>query len=143
MSANSLAADCSPRSWSTAGKRGKTQTQHDAIAARTDRRPPGAGRLPWILVKLSADLQVPLGVSDNLSGMTKASVSLKNPTGIVQEASASWARLALVPPHSRSTFPKTLKCGLWTITSLFLAVADGNTLVLDFAGVARLASPAA
>jgi hypothetical protein len=86
-----------------------------------------------------ATVQVRYTATDDLSGATSIEVTFVSPSGSMQQGgSAKFSPAASVTGSLDVRFPPGSEPGMWTVTSVFVADAAGNTLILDASGVARL-----
>lgn len=83
-----------------------------------------------------ATVNVEFTATDNLSGVASVEVSLVSPSGSWrQNGSRTFSPAHEVTDSVQVSFPRSSEPGTWTLGSVFLADAAGNTLVLDGAGV--------
>jgi hypothetical protein len=85
-----------------------------------------------------AVVKVNYAASDDLSGVSYFEVSFSGPLGSIKNASAKFEPAQSVSNSVALTFPVLSEPGEWTLSTVFVADAAGNTLVLNDAGVADL-----
>ncbi|MGA2186416.1 MAG: hypothetical protein ABSH47_25655 [Bryobacteraceae bacterium] len=91
----------------------------------------------------AANLVLSFQVTDDLSGATTFQAALSSPSGSqTLTASASFAAQTSVAGKANITFPKDSEPGNWTVTSVFLSDAVGNTAILTGDDLAGLGFPA-
>jgi hypothetical protein len=86
-----------------------------------------------------ATVQVDFTATDDLSGVIFIDLSFVSPGGNIRHGGS--ARFEPVQSVSKSiavTFPLLSEAGQWTLNSVFLADAAGNTLILNSEGLAAL-----
>lgn len=85
-----------------------------------------------------AIVKVDFTATDDLSGVNHLELSFLSPSGNVRQGGS--ARFDPAQSVSKSidvTFPRLSEAGQWTLHTVFLSDATGNTLVLDSDGVVR------
>ena len=86
-----------------------------------------------------ADVTVKYTATDDLSGANYIEVSFVSPTGGARRGGSAKFQAALSESKSMTvTFPRQSEAGEWTLSTVFLSDAAGNTLVLNTDGVAGL-----
>jgi hypothetical protein len=113
-----------------------------AVKSATDTTPPilTGIRFPTEAIDTSkgpALLQVDCTATDDLSGVTHIEVSFISPAGIRQSGMAKFDPAQSVSKSIAITFPPRSEAGQWTLNTVFLSDAAGNTLILDADAVAR------
>lgn len=87
----------------------------------------------------SADVQATYSAIDDLSGLAYLEAAFLSPSGNVTRTGTVKAEGGQILPGALTiAFPRLSEPGAWTLHSVFLADAAGNTLVLDEAGLAEL-----
>jgi hypothetical protein len=85
-----------------------------------------------------ATVKVDFTATDDLSGVNFIDLSFVSPAGNVRHnGSVRFDPARSVSKSMVVTFPRLSEAGEWTLDSVFLADAAGNTLVLDAEGVVR------
>jgi Bacterial Ig-like domain len=126
----------------TAGLSGLGFPTTVTVTSRTDNTPPvltGFGFTPSSIntTSSSANVNVNFSATDDLSGVRTVQVRFQSPSGTASQQGS----VTLTPATSTSgtvavPFPRFSSAGVWTVASIFLSDAAGNTLVLDTAGLA-------
>jgi hypothetical protein len=79
-----------------------------------------------------AEVRVNYTVEDDLSGVNYIELTFRSPSGSVRRSgSAKFAAARLISGSINVNFPAYSEAGQWTLNSVFLSDAAGNTLVLD------------
>src|SRR5260370_2775212 len=79
-----------------------------------------------------ADVKVNYTATDDLSGVSYVELSFVSPSGVVRRGgSAKFDAAQSVSKSMTVTFPPLSEGGQWTLSTVFLSDAAGNTLVLD------------
>ncbi len=85
-----------------------------------------------------ADVKVNFTATDDLSGVSFIDLSFVSPSGVARRGGSAKFQGALSISHSITvTFPRLSEPGQWTLGTVFLSDAAGNTLVLDAEGLVR------
>jgi hypothetical protein len=89
-----------------------------------------------------ADVKVNYTATDDLSGVSYVELSFVSPSGVARRGGT----VKLEPTRSASntmnvTFPRFSEAGRWTLSSVFLSDAAGNTLVLNSENLASSGFP--
>jgi len=85
----------------------------------------------------SANVVVNYTLTDDIAGANFFQVVFTSPTGAQsQSSSTSFAAATTVTSSATLTFPRFSEAGDWTVSSVFISDAAGNTLFLDPAGLA-------
>jgi len=86
-----------------------------------------------------ASVKVNVTATDDLSGVSYFEMTFSSPSGVVKRNATAKFEPAVSVTHSLTlTFPARSEPGTWTLSTLFLADAAGNTLVLDAPGIGDL-----
>jgi hypothetical protein len=86
-----------------------------------------------------AIVKVGFTVTDDLSGVTSTEIVFVSPSGLTrQRAVATFSPASAVSNSVDVTFPESSESGVWTLASVYLSDAAGNTRLLDTEEVARL-----
>jgi hypothetical protein len=113
------------------------------VKSATDTTPPSLTGLHFAPDAIDSSqgpavVQVDFTATDDRSGVNYIELGFLSPSGSIRQAGS--ARFDPAQSVSRSmtvTFPRFSEAGQWTLNSVFLADAAGNTLVLDAEGVQR------
>ncbi len=117
-------------------------TRLEVVSAR-DTDPPKLTSLEFSPTEIDtsagpADVKVNYTATDDLSGVNYIELSFLSPSGVARRGGSVKLEAARSVSKSMTvTFPRTSEPGQWTLSSVFLSDAAGNTLVLDVAGVTR------
>jgi hypothetical protein len=112
------------------------------VSSAVDNTPPNISALSITPASIdttaaSANVNVNFTVSDDLSGADFFQVVLLAPSGNTsQVGTATFAAATSKTGSAAITFPRFSEAGTWTVTSVFVADAAGNTLLLDSTGLA-------
>ncbi|HYL75834.1 MAG TPA: hypothetical protein VEU96_16610, partial [Bryobacteraceae bacterium] len=91
----------------------------------------------------AAIVKVDITATDDLSGVNYIEFAFLSPSGNArQSGSARFGPARAVSKSIDVTFPRQSETGQWTLNTVFLSDAAGNTLVLDSEGVVRAGLPA-
>jgi hypothetical protein len=118
-----------------------------AVTSTSDTTPPTLANFGFTPTSINvtgfpATVTVSYQVTDDLSGATTLQAVFTGPSGFTtQTASASFAASTSATGTAAVTFPKGSENGTWTVTSVFLSDASGNTVSLTTAQVAALGFP--
>jgi|SRR5579864_196750 len=85
-----------------------------------------------------ADVTVNYSATDDLSGVSYIEVSFMSPSGVRRGSSAKFQPALSASKSMTVTFPRQSEPGEWTLSTVFLADAAGNTVVLNTDGLAGL-----
>jgi hypothetical protein len=85
-----------------------------------------------------AVVKVNYAATDDLSGVSYFELSFSSPSGSIKNASAKFEPAESVSSSVGLTFPVLSEPGEWTLSTVFVADAAGNTLVLNAADVSTL-----
>jgi hypothetical protein len=85
-----------------------------------------------------ATVKVDFTATDDLSGVSDVQLSFLSPSGNAKQGGvAKFDPAKSVSKSIEVTFPPRSEAGQWTLNTVFVADAAGNTLVLDAEGVVR------
>ena len=86
-----------------------------------------------------AEVKLNYTATDDLSGVNYIELSFVSPSGVAKRQGSARFEPALSVSNSMTvTFPRLSDAGQWTLNSVFLSDAAGNTLVLDREGIERM-----
>jgi len=89
-----------------------------------------------------AIVEVGFRATDDSSGVKSLEVVFESPSGVMkQRASAQFPSPNGISDTVKITFPRLSEPGEWTLSSVLLADAAGNTLTLDRSGLAGMGVP--
>jgi hypothetical protein len=117
------------------------------VSSTADTTPPALVSLSFTPASINttvsqADVTVNFTATDNLAGVNSLEVAFVSPSGVsTQRAKVTLTPSTAATGSATATFPRFSESGTWTLASLYLSDAAGNSLILDDSGLAALNFP--